>query len=256
MKIGVCCGPREWPLVKKLGYDYVEGNFSVFASGDEGFFTSALDELKELDIKAETFNGFFAGDVKLYEVSDEWVAGYAERGFARAAAMGGEIAVIGSGGARRVPDGMPYEAALERFAQILRICGDAAARHGMRVVIEPLRRAECNFINTLSESVALCRRVDHPAVGTLLDFFHFYDNGEPLSDVPDAAAFLWHTHLARPNPDRNAPGEEDIPLMRPWADALRNVNYAGRMSLECTWKPGFTETVTTAFPVMDMFRSV
>ena len=255
MRIGVCCGPCEWQLVKKLGYDYVEGNFSEFATGDEAHFEYARNLLEQLDIRAETFNGFFA-NVRLYEVSEPWLEAYAERGFARAAALGGDVAVIGSGYARRVPDGMTYKEACERFARVLTICGDAAQRHGMRVVIEPLRRSECNFINTLRESLALCEQVNHPAVGTLLDFFHFYDNGESVADIADSGKYLWHTHIARPNPDRNAPGAEDTEAMRAWVEALKGIGYHARMSLECIWKPDFTKAVNDACPVMDIFRVV
>ena len=255
MRIGVTGCTREWPVIAEAGYDYTETNFSWIASLDNAAFENARRELTATGLKAETFNGFF-GAVKLYEVSDEWLKDYAARTFERAALLGGEIAVLGSGGARRKPDELSLAETQDKFANVLSICGDAAQQVGMKLVIEPLRRRECNFINTLPESVEMVKKVAHPAVGTLLDFFHFYDNGETLDELPDAAPYLWHTHLARPNPDRNAPRADDLPGITPYAEALKSIGYKGRISLECSWAPDYKTAINEAFPVMDVFRNV
>ncbi|MCQ2430511.1 MAG: sugar phosphate isomerase/epimerase [Clostridia bacterium] len=255
MRIGVTGGPREWPVAASLGYDYVEGNFSWIASLDQDGFEAARQTLAGTGLKAETFNGFF-GAVRLYETTDEWMREYTKRAFERCALLGGEIAVLGAGGARRVPDDFPVEKAKEKFARVLSICGDEAQKVGMRVVIEPLRRAECNFINTVTDSMEMVRMVGHPAVGTLVDFFHFYSNGETPDELTDAAPSLWHAHLARPQPDRDAPRPADLPSITPYAEALRAIGYKGRISLECSWKPDYQTAITEAFPVMDVFRNV
>ena len=256
MRIGVCGGPAEWPILADLGYDFCEANFSWLASLDDAGFLSARRKLADTGLKAECFNGFFDPQVCLYACSDQWLMEYCKRTFSRARVLGGDIAVIGSGHSRQIPDGMALADAENRFAEILAIAGDAASEVGMRVVIEPLSRRDCNFINTLPESLAMCRRVNHPAVGTLLDFFHFYANGETLDELDEAGPYLWHTHLARPRPDRNAPGPEDILAITPYAQALKRIGYSGRMSLECIWQPDFRTALSKAYPVMDLFRTV
>ena len=234
MKFGVCGGMNRLPSIIEAGYDYIELNFSSLAKMSEEEFVALREELARRNFRAEAFNGFFKSDMVLYGEGADLaaIAAYCETAFSRAAQIGGEVAVLGSGGARAIPEGMSKEEAEEQFCRVLTVCGDVAQKYGMRIAIEPLRASECNFINLVSEGAAICRRVNHPAVKLLVDFFHFWCGEEPLSHIADAADVLIHAHLARPNLDRCMPREEDRETVALWVQALRDIGYTGRLSLE------------------------
>lgn len=46
------------------------------------------------------------------------------------------------------------------------------------IVVEPMRRQECNFINTVVEGTAIVGKVNHPNVHLLFDVYHMLQNGE------------------------------------------------------------------------------
>lgn len=256
MRFGVCTGAENIALVKNAGYDYIELNFTQINTMGEEEFLALKEKVLSSGIKAETFNCFFPGEMKLCgdEAKLERIAEYAERGFARAVQLGGKIAVIGSGASRRIPEAYDERVAKLQLVAALRVCGDAAQKYGMTVAVEPLRPQETNVVNTVKEAVELCRQAAHPTVKCLADFFHVYMAGESLDDVAEAGDMLIHTHLARPQPDRNIPTAEDIPDCKPMAEALKACGYEGRMSLEGTYAPDLETAIRNVWPVLELFR--
>ena len=177
-----------------------------------------------------------------------------EKGFARAKMLGGSIAVLGSSGARNIPEGFSYEEAEAHFINVLRVCGDAAQKHGMKVALEPLRYAETNFINTVNQGCNICKKTAHPAVGLLLDLFHFYSNGEEIESIIAAKDMIIHAHIARPDPDRKYPTAADKEACKLWARTLHDIGYEGRISLECSFCGEYDTALPLTKPVMNMFR--
>ena len=64
------------------------------------------------------------------------IKAYANAAFARAAAWGGKVAVIGSGFVRGIPDDMTQEEVEPQLARVLSICGEAAEKYGLKAVSE------------------------------------------------------------------------------------------------------------------------
>lgn len=259
MKIGVCTSPDKIPLIEELGYDFIESNFSWLASLSKEDFAAQSAIVERHSLAVEAYNIFFGGGIKLYAPDgnqDELlkiIADYADAGLARAASLGGKIAVIGSGGARRIPDDMTEEAVTPQFARVLNICGEAAERHGMKIVVEPL--SDCNYIHTVAEGDELAVLSKHPAVGVLVDYFHHQQINDDLEALPSFADRLWHVHVARPG-DRFVPCAEDKAAMAHFADLLKKCPGAERISLECNWHPNFDEAVAAARPFMDVFKKI
>jgi len=167
MKIGVCTGTDKLALLAELGYDYFEPNFSWLASLDEATYREQTALVEKHGLPAESYNIFFRGGMKLYakdggqdELLKE-IEAFATHGFARAAAWGGKLAVIGSGFARGIPADMTREEVEPQFARVLAVCGEAAERYGMRVAVEPLCSQECrhfhpqNTIGKINENAVL-----------------------------------------------------------------------------------------------------
>ena len=73
MKLGCCAyskdrsvdpvGLASVPLIKKLGFDYVELTMSGLASLTDAGFEEVCDTLRELDIRCEVLHGFFPGSM-------------------------------------------------------------------------------------------------------------------------------------------------------------------------------------------------
>ena len=261
MKIGVCVGPEQLPLLESLGFDYFEANFSWLAGLDEETYREKTALVEASTLRAETFNGFFPGDIKLYAPDGNQepllceVEAYCEKGFARAASWGGKVAVIGSGYVRGIPRGMTWEECDVQFARVLAVCGRVAEKYGMTVTVEPLSRNECNYIHTLSESARVAALADQPSVRMMVDFYHYWKNGEELCDLPQYADRLVHSHYARPV-DRNAPAPGDEEILQGVLDALKKCPGIERMSLECVYQPDFKTAVERARPIMEMFRDM
>jgi len=259
MKIGVCVGPEMLPLLESLDFDYFEANFSWLAGLDDEAFREKTALVEASSLRAEAFNGFFPGNIKLYTSDGNQepllrnIKGYCEKGFARAASWGGKVAVIGSGYVRGIPEGMTWEDCDVQFARVLSVCGEVAEKYGMTVTVEPLSRNECNYIHTLSESARVATMADQPAVRMMVDFYHYWKNGEALCDLPQYADRLVHAHYARPV-DRNAPTPGDEVLLQGALDALTQCPNIERISLECVYKPDFTTAIKAARPLMEVFR--
>lgn len=256
MRFGVCTN-KDFDLVAKAGYDYIETAFVTIANQSDAEFDAFARTILDTGLKAETFNCFFFGDIKLIGdgIDLKRIEEFSRRGMKRAAMLGGEVAVIGSGNARRIPEGFDREKATEQFVEILRLCGDIAGENGMKIVVEPLNPKETNFINTVQDGLELSRRVDHPNVGALVDFYHMYLCGESEQSVASSGGAIIHAHLARANEDRGFPvTEEDLTYCKKWAQSLKDCGYDGRLSLECIWHADFNESILRARKALELFR--
>ena len=58
MRFGVCCNQEKFLTVKNAGYDYVELSISNLAQITEEQFKELKASLNDLNLKAETFNGY------------------------------------------------------------------------------------------------------------------------------------------------------------------------------------------------------
>ncbi len=264
MRIGVCASPAELPLLAELGYDYMDAHFGWLAGLSDEAFRDVARKMEHYGIPADATQGFF-GDVTLFpeggtpadaDALVREIAAYAERGLARASAIGGKIAVIGSGRQRTIPDGYPRARAEAEFARILAVCGEIADRHGMRIAVEPLASRETNFLHTVAEGAAIAKKSGHPAVGTMVDFFHLWYNDDDLASLPACGDTLIHAHIARPRADRNAPLPEDAETLAAWASVLGQCPSVERISLECIWSPDLATAIRVAAPLLDVFRKL
>jgi sugar phosphate isomerase/epimerase len=141
------------------------------------------------------------------------------------------------------PEGEPPgEDELDRAAQNLHAAGELALASGVGLEIEFL--AGARLVNNLATALELARRVDHAAVGVLVDTYHLYAGPSKLEDLDLLAAHpgrLRFVHVddvpaARPrelwtDADRVLPGDGDLPLAH-MLGAIRRSGYTGDVSLE------------------------
>ena len=256
MRFGVCTSFENIPALIDAGYDYLEFNFTSLVEMSDEEFEQAMTTVEKYSFYAESFNCFFPWNMRLTgpDVNYELVTSHIRKGMPRAAALGGKICVIGSGGSRKIPDGFDFDKGYEQLAKVLEIAGDIASEYGMTVVVEPLQTDETNLINTAEQGIEIAKKVNKPNVKALADFYHVYRSGESLDAIRNNEGWLAHPHLARANDDRAMPYDEDIPKVREWARAVRESGYEGRLSLEGSYLPEFAECMHRTRKIIDCFN--
>ncbi len=103
-----------------------------------------------------------------------------------------------------------------------RAYGDVAAAAGIRLAIEPLGRHP--FVPGPRQAGAILQAADHPALGLMMDTFHYHKSGVPESEISAVPAGWWTIVHINDVPagdpagfsdgDRLYPGEGVLPLAR------------------------------------------
>jgi 4-hydroxyphenylpyruvate dioxygenase len=190
--------------------------------------------IKDLGFEAVTFQPFrdFEG---MPEPQRTKAFSRAERKFDLMQELGCDLLMVCSNVS---PDSL---GGIERAAADFHELGERAAARGLRVAFEAL--AWGRHVNDYRESWEVVRRVDHPAVGLVLDSFHVLARGSdlaPLRDIPKDRIFLvqmadapkldmdflsWSRHY------RCFPGQGELPVAA-FMDALDATGFDGLLSLE------------------------
>jgi len=232
VRIGFCCPAAEAARAKAAGCEYIELGFDKIACMSDAEFAQTKAQLEEAGLRAEAMNCFVMAKFALYTLQDDTeLRAYLTQGLARAKALGTEVVVFGSAGARKLPEGVDKREAWNVLAPYFRLGAELGREYGVTIAIEPLCYAECNAVNTLQEGLALMQLVNHPNLKILADMFHMGENGEDYTDIKLAAADLRHCHIGRPG-GRTYPLPDDGYDYRPFFAALKEAGYNRRLSIE------------------------
>ncbi len=237
MKLGVCTGFENLQAAADAGFDYVECALNALAALPEAQFRALAERREDFPVPVAKCNCFLPGEIKAVgpEADARALDEYLERALSRAHALGIELAVFGSGGARGVPEGFPYAEAWRQIASFLRRAADYGRKYRIAIAIEPLRREECNILNYVSEAVLLSALLDLPEIGVLGDTFHMRSGAEPWPALTQAGERLLHVHVSHELSDlsgRVFPSEGDGTDYEEIFAALRAGGYAGDVSVE------------------------
>src|SRR5579885_1673427 len=126
---------------------------------------------------------------------------------------------------------------LAQAAASLRVAGDIAGEHGLRLAFEFNSRAA--QINTLDEAREALAAADHPRCGLLLDAYHLHRSGRPgrgFADVPGEQIFYVQysdvpAEAVQPGLDRLPPGQ-GVVAFRAFFGLLAEKGYTGYLSYE------------------------
>ncbi len=232
MRFGICTTPDKVVKLKPGTLDYIELNLTNVHKMTDEELKNTKEMLNSCGTPAEATNGFFPAEVRLCgaEYDPAKVAEYTKRALNNAAYLGIFTCVLGSSKARNIAEGDDRETCLKQFEEAIVVAGDVAKTTGTTIVLEPLRAFEANYLNLVSEGADICRRVAHPNIHLLADYYHVMDAKEDLQVLVDNADILRHMHIA--SPERKFPLPSDGHDYGPLAKALKAANYNGRMSIE------------------------
>jgi len=233
----VCRAIADYPAAAAAGYDYVEasvGNFLVPGQNDSAFQVN-LEQMKQLDAKIISCTSFIPGDLRITgpETRHPDILVWAETALRRAQIANIPYIVLGSGGARKVPDGFDRQEATRQFTELCKLLAPVAQKYDVVIVVEPLNRGETNFINSLSEGAAIVKAVNHPNIRLLCDIYHMLREDESADEIVKYGEFLRHCHIAEKE-TRSIPGTAGDDF-RPYFNALKKIKYQGCISIEGRW---------------------
>jgi D-psicose/D-tagatose/L-ribulose 3-epimerase len=258
MKLGCCLnmiartsdgiGLEFIEKLSEIGFDYAELPLAEMMALSDDDFSKLKERVKKSGIACETCNNFFPKTVRLTgkDVDMETVMQYVEKALSRARELEVERLVFGSGGAKNVPDGFPMEEGYKQVVELLKKINPIAKEKGITIVIEPLRKAECNLINTFEEGCQLAKDVDGDNVKVLVDFYHLTEEKEPVEHLLKYGnEYLQHVHFAYPK-GRIYPSDINEADYGPFIRALNEIRYDLRISCEA-YTDNFEESAPLAF---------
>ncbi|CAN5166637.1 hypothetical protein BH09BAC3_BH09BAC3_31170 [soil metagenome] len=236
--IGIAQDISSDSIVYQAGYTYLVSSVAKYISpinvSDDQFKINAA-AIKKLKTPLYAFNLFIPAELKLVgkEVNEKVILDYAEIVLTLCQAVGVKINVLGSGGARRIPDGFDRTKATEQFVAIARKIAVVASTHNIEIAVENLNSTETNFINTLQEAYEVVKKVNHPNLRLCADIYHMLKENESPAIIEKAGKLIVHCDLAEKE-NRTAPGVKGDDF-RPYFKALKKINYTGAIIIESKW---------------------
>ena len=229
------CGdlPAAFAKLARLGYDGVEfmtknpsllNGAAIRRSLDE--YNLQLAQICTGHVWGEDQLGLVNNDAtlnreamkRLKEIID-FTAGYFEPGVP-----------VNIGRSRGQADPEQPEKSLAAYEAAFRELADYALPKKVRLTLEPITATLIKFILTSQDGVAMCRRVNRPNFGLMLDVYHMnIEDVDIYQSFRDAKDYCWLVHVCDNN--RKWPGNAHLDFARIIA-TLNEIGYEGFVSTE------------------------
>lgn len=191
-----------------------------------------VEKVKSLKCQLYLCNVLFPASLKIAGpgVDEARVLDHLKAVLTRAKLAGVKNLVLGSGGARRLPDNYSKEQAAAEFAALAKKMAVAARQYGITIILESLNSTETNFLNRLSEAADVVRRVGHKNFRLNADIYHMLKEDESPDEIRGARDVIVYAEIAEKE-NRTLPGVagEDF---KPYLKALKDIRYKGPLVIE------------------------
>lgn len=233
--VGYCTRLAGLADAKAAGFDYAELNTTEIAGLSDADFGQAVSTAASVGLPTPAANVFLPATLRVTgpDIRPDEQLSYVRKTFDRLQRLGVVIVVFGSGGARRVPEGFDQGTAFDQLVAFGRRIAPEARQRGITVAVEPLRREECNIINTAAEGLRLATAIGDPGFQLMIDFYHLASEHEDPDVVLRARDHIRHLHMANPQ-GRVFPREWSEFAYAPFFDRLRAIGYDARISVEAS----------------------
>lgn len=271
MRYGCCSnmissgsGKTGAEIVEKLamyGFDYIELSLvdcMLLSKADRRALARRLDGA---GLHSEAINSLFPRNLKTTgpDVRPQEVRDWYMEALELAKALGAEDVVYGSPYSKSYPLGFDRARAHAQLVDLHKAMDAYAGQLGLRILVEPCHRFECNLINTFADGVALAKEINGENTGVLFDYYHFTRNGETLDALLlDGRQYLHHIHLACPfhpgEPERTFPLDRREWNYEPFVCAVHEIGYDGRLSIEAVCKDFDGQADRSLKTIKEMFE--
>jgi sugar phosphate isomerase/epimerase len=245
-QFGVCTGPENAAMLRDAGWEYIEPHYQQLLQVEKSS-SDWIPPTVPLVLPMPVANCLLPNSLKVSgpDASLANLAAYLAATLPRAASLGIQTLVLGSGNARKAPDGFDRVRARQQIIEFARMAVRLARAQGITIVLEPLNSKDCNLINTIADAMACVREVDHLNFLCLLDTWHFWLEHDSLNALRESLPWIYHVHLAD-LAGRLAPGQTALPQQAsdylPFFKLLKNAGYNRRISVEAAFTPDMAST--------------
>jgi sugar phosphate isomerase/epimerase len=198
----------------------------------DSMFLKKIVQAKKMKCTIYMCNVLFPGAIKIAgpAVEEPVVLDYLESVLQRAKEAGIKNLILGSGGARRIPEGYDMVKAKTDFVALARKMATLAEQYQVRIILENLNSSETNFLTRLHDAADIVRQVDHPNFRLNADIYHMMRENESAEEIVNAGNLLVYVELAELN-GRTLPGvnKQDF---TPYFLALKKIKYSGPIMIE------------------------
>ncbi len=221
-----------YKAVKDAGYDFLELPGTLINNISEEDYQRLVDYLKEIGMESAGICSLFPGRIRFFEVSGEELEEYIDWIFGKVQALGAVKIGFGSGGARKLPEGMSQEEGMEIFAEKVRKhMVPYLEKYNYEMVIEPFNPKETNFITTAAEAAKAIEKIGSSRIGILTDTLHIIGaNDDTERIVKEQGSLIRHIHISEPG--REMPVDAYSPECLASVKALAASGYDGTLSFE------------------------
>jgi len=137
---------------------------------------------------------------------------------------------VNIGRSRGQGDPSQPEKSLAAYEAAFRELADYAAPKGVRLTLEPITGTLIKFILTTQDGIEMCRRVNRPNFGLMLDVYHMnIEDVDIYRSFREARDYNWLVHVCDNN--RKWPGSAHLDFAR-IIGTLEEIGYDGFVSLE------------------------
>jgi D-psicose/D-tagatose/L-ribulose 3-epimerase len=233
IKIGACGTAKMMSAIKGAGFDYAELSTTEIVSLSDADFAQLKNEVKQGGFPVLVTDVFIPATIKLTgpAIDKDQQMAYVRKAMDRVAALGAHTIVLGSGAARKVPDGFSHDAAFDQLVDFLQGIAPEARARNIVVAVEPQSAEESNIINSIDDGVKLVRAVNDPNIQLVVDIYYLDQTHEDPSAMIAAKDYIRHFHFSNPN-GRVFPARWDEYNYAPFFAALRQMNYQGGISID------------------------
>ncbi len=155
--------------------------------------------------------------------------------------LDGSIMVLGSPQQRNLLEGVSHGQGMAFAAEAIKSAMPVLEDCGVTLALEPLGKAEGDFLNTAASGIELAQLVDSPNCRLHLDVKAMSDEDKPIADIIRESKD-WTAHFHANDPNLLGPGMGDVEFDTIFA-ALKETGYNGWTSVEVfRYEPGI-ETI-------------
>jgi sugar phosphate isomerase/epimerase len=198
----------------------------------DSVFARKVEIVKNMHCKLIMCNVLFPGSIKIAgpEADENKVLSYLESVLRRANAAGVPNLILGSGGARRLPEGYDKKRAMDDFVLLTGKMAALASKYNVRIILENLNSTETNFLTTLHDAAEVVRRVNHPNLRLNADIYHMMKEDEPAAEIVRAGKLIVYCEIAEKE-GRTLPGvsKQDF---SPYLKSLKQIGFSGPIIIE------------------------